>query len=248
MTFRATITAIIAGVITPPFLILAILCSIFDSGVKGPHFIARLWARMLLRVSSVRVDISGIEKIDPEGTYIFAANHSSMFDILVLLGHLPARFCWLAKAELFKIPLFGTAMKRCGYIPVDRSNPRAGVKSLKRAAERIRNGTSVVIFPEGTRSKDGRIQSFKHGGFLLALQSHRPIVPVTISGANRVLPTQTLLLRPGPIKIIIDHPIPTTGLRRNDINHVVQKVQTAILAHHDPEYGQPLNSMGKNYV
>ena len=117
----------------------------------------------ILFVSRIKVTVKGISNIDPSKSYIFMPNHQSNFDIPVLLGCLPAQFRWLAKAELFRIPLFGRAMRGCGYISIDRSNRKSAFRSLQKAADTIRNGVSVLIFPEGTRSLDGKIRSFKKG-------------------------------------------------------------------------------------
>jgi len=237
LTVNSYITGLVLVLVTPPSIALAGLWAAFDRRGNGPHLVARWWARLLLWVSLVKVEVRGMENLDAAGTYVFAANHSSMFDILVLLGYLPFQFRWLAKEELFHIPGFGWAMRKAGYIPINRTNPREGVQSLKVAAEKIEAGTSVVIFPEGTRSKDGRIQDFKRGGFTIAVRSGRPIVPVSISGAARVLPSKTLALRPGRIKVVLGRPIPTAGLDRVGQADLMDQVKSAITSNFDPEYG-----------
>ncbi|MEW6264343.1 MAG: lysophospholipid acyltransferase family protein [Thermodesulfobacteriota bacterium] len=237
MTLHALIVLIAAALITPLAIVTAVVWSFLDRSGNGPNLVARTWARLLVWTSLVRVQVIGREKIDINGTYVFAANHTSVFDILVLQAYLPIRFRWLAKEELFRIPFFGLAMTKCGYIPVNRSNPRAGVRSLERAAAQIRAGASVVIFPEGTRSADGTVQEFKRGGFTLAVKSGRPVVPVSISGAHRVLKTKTLKLKPGPIKIVLSRPLPTEGLDRPGQEKLAQEVRRIIMANQDPDYG-----------
>ena len=228
-----------AAIITPLCIVASLVWSLFDRSGNGPHLVARFWAKAIMRASLVRVEVSGGEDLDPHEPYVFAANHSSIFDILVLLAYLPFQFRWLAKEELFRIPFFGASMKSIGYIPIDRSNPRAGVRSLKHAADRIRAGASVIIFPEGTRTRDGRIQDFKRGGFTLAVRAGRPVVPVSISGAFRILPPKSLKLRPGHIKIVLDRAVPTAGLDRDEQNRLIEKVRQAIISNFDPDYKGP---------
>lgn len=234
MNFYTVLALLALIVVTPPLIFITIGWSFFQHTGNGPHLIARLWGRLILAGSLVKLNVIGREHLDPKGTYVFAANHSSMFDILVLLACLPVQFRWLAKEELFRIPFFGRAMRRCGYIPVNRSDPREGVRSLRQAAERIKAGVSVVVFPEGTRSLDGQIGPFKQGGIILAVRAGQPIVPVSISGAHRVLPSHSLRVRPGPIKVVIDNPIPTAGLGRTAQDELTEQVRERIIANHDP--------------
>lgn len=188
----------------------------------------RTWARLLLWGVGCPVRTFGRENIVPSATYVFASNHTSALDILALLGQLPANFRWIAKKELFKIALFGPAMLRAGYIPIDRSDHRAALKSLNRAAERIAGGASVVIFPEGTRSPDGKLLPFKSGGLALAIRSRRPVVPVAIIGANKALRPKGLLLAPGRINIVLGKPIPTEGLKMGQRDELAQQVRERV--------------------
>ncbi len=230
MTVHALITIIAVVLVTPFAIAFAIIKSRFDPSGNGPHLVARVWARLLLKASRVKVEVRGIENLDPGETYVLVANHSSIFDILVLLAHIPLQFRWLAKAELFDIPFFGQSMASCGYIPISRSSPRDWARTLKGAVERIRNGASVVVFPEGTRSKDGVIQDFKRGGFKLAVRSGQPVVPVSIVGAHKVMPTKTLKLHPGLIRIVVDRPIPTSGLDRSEQDRFMERVRQIIIS------------------
>lgn len=169
----------------------------------------RFWGRVLCRASGVSVSLTGLENLDHDKHYIFAANHQSQFDIFALQGYLAHDFRFLAKQELFKVPFFGTGMRLAGYIPVDRAHGRQAVKSLDAAAQRIAAGTSVIIFPEGTRSPDGILQPFKAGGMVLAIKAGVPLVPVGITGSFAVLPKGRLLARPGHVSIRIGKPIET---------------------------------------
>jgi 1-acyl-sn-glycerol-3-phosphate acyltransferase len=190
----------------------------------------RKWASLILWGVGCPVRTLGRENIDPNDTYVFASNHTSALDIPTLLGQLPSNFRWIAKKELFKIALFGPAMLRAGYIPIDRSDGRAALESLNRAAERIAGGASVVIFPEGTRSADGQLLPFKSGGLALAIRSKRPVVPVAIIGANKVLKPKSLLIAPGRICLVLGKPIPTEGLKMGQRDELAQKVREQVQA------------------
>ena len=205
--------------------IIAIIVSFFDRTGNTVHWIARVWAKTILWVSFIKVRVRGLEHIDPDRSHIYMSNHQSNFDIPVLLGCLPVQTRWLAKAELFKIPIFGRAMRGAGYISIDRSNRESAFQSLKKAAETIRNGTSVLIFPEGTRSEDGKIRPFKKGGFVLAVDAGVPIVPVIIHGTRRIMPKHQLMIRPGPVSLDILEPVETSGYTRETKNELVREIR-----------------------
>jgi 1-acyl-sn-glycerol-3-phosphate acyltransferase len=227
--FRTTIVLAWTILATMFFGINSILASFMDNTGNIAHKVARIWAASILRVSGIRVRLKGLKSIDPSKSYIYMANHQSNFDIPVLLAHLPVQFRWLAKAELFKIPLFGLAMKRVGYISIDRSDFRSAVKSLKKAAETIRKGTSVVIFPEGTRSLDGKIHDFKKGGFIMAIDSKVPIVPVVIHGTRAIMPKATLRIwTNNNVLIEIKKPIPTSEFTRKSKDILMENVRKSI--------------------
>jgi 1-acyl-sn-glycerol-3-phosphate acyltransferase len=155
-------------------------------------------------------------------------NHQSHFDIPVLLGCLQTQFRWLAKAELFNIPIFGRAMRGCGYISIDRANREAAFASIRQASDAIRGQVSVLIFPEGTRSPDGKLLPFKKGGFVLAADSGVPILPIGIYGTGRILPKKKLLLDPGPVVLWIHPPIVTTGYCRETKDALMANVREAL--------------------
>lgn len=211
------------------FGLAAILLFYITRKNEWPHLCGRLWGKVNLWSAGVTVQVKGLENIGHENPYIYAANHQSWFDIFAILGKLPVQFRWLAKEELFKIPVLGTAMLANGYIPIDRSDRRKAFASLNQAAEKVRNGTSIVIFPEGTRSLDGKLQDFRMGGFVLALKSQQPIVPISISGSYRVLPKKGgWKVHPGTIQLTIGKPIPTAGLMSQDRENLVNTVRQAI--------------------
>jgi len=214
--------------VTAFFSILAIFGSLIDKKGELPHKIARMWSRSILAASRVKVTVKNLSWIDPGRSYIYMSNHQSAFDIPVLLAYLPVQFKWLAKAELFKIPVFGFAMRRAGYISIDRSNRRSAIKSLRTAAEMIRNGVSVVIFPEGTRSRDGKIRPFKKGGFVLAVDSGVPVVPVIIHGTREIMTKKTLRIKAGQVVLEIEKPIETADYNRKTKDQLLDKVGRVI--------------------
>jgi 1-acyl-sn-glycerol-3-phosphate acyltransferase len=207
------------------FGILAILASFVDLKGRLPHKVAGIWARSILAASPIEITVTGLSNIDPAKSYVYMSNHQSNYDIPVLLGHLPVQFRWLAKIELFRIPLFGYAMKRAGYICIDRSNRESAFESLKKAAGIIRGGVSVMIFPEGTRSRDGNIGSFKKGGFVLAIESGVPILPVIIRGTFSVMSKNRLLIKPGKVTLEILKPVETTGFTRETKDELMEKIR-----------------------
>jgi 1-acyl-sn-glycerol-3-phosphate acyltransferase len=183
----------------------AIVTSYFSR--TWPRIMARLWGRTNLWAAGAKVTVNGLENIDSRGPYILASNHQGWFDIFAALSDIPIYFSWLAKEELFKIPVLGRAMYSAGYIPIDRSDRRKALISMNKAAEAVRNGTSIFIFPEGTRSVDGVMKEFKKGGFVLAAKSRQPIVPISISGSYRILPKSSWMIHSGPIRITIAKPV-----------------------------------------
>jgi len=189
------------------------------------HNYARLWARVSLRLARQRLSVSGQEHLPRQGAVIFMPNHQSNLDILALFAGLPVQFRWLAKKELFSIPLFGLAMRRTEYIPVDRSDRRAAIASISLAAQRIADGTSIILFPEGTRSPDGNMLPFKKGGFMLALQAQVPIIPVALQGSRDALPKYSWRIRPGRITVRIFPAIPTSGLGTIDRDRLMEEVR-----------------------
>jgi 1-acyl-sn-glycerol-3-phosphate acyltransferase len=198
---------------------------LFRRPADEAQLLGRFWGKCICALSGITVKIEGLENLTPDRTYIFAANHQSQFDILTLQGYLKFNFRWLAKKELFRVPIWGAAMKRAGYIPVDRSRGRQALKSLDEAAKRIADGTSVIIFPEGTRSLNGKLQPFKAGGMVLAIKAGVEIVPVAISGTYEILPKGRLRLQPGNVLIRIGKPIPTGDYRTNQKHELALRLQ-----------------------
>ena len=207
----------------------AIFLSFFDPSGNLPHRVARLWGKIQLRITGTRVRTQGLENMDPRKSYILVSNHQSSFDIFSLLGYLPLQFRWTAKAELFRIPFMGWAMTRTGYISIERDSPKKAYRSMLRAAEVVRKGTSVIIFPEGTRSPDGKLQPFKKGLFLIALKSQAPILPITIQGTSQIMRKGDWRTHPGEVKIQIDPPIDTAGFPNEKETELSQRVRSILM-------------------
>jgi 1-acyl-sn-glycerol-3-phosphate acyltransferase len=172
-----------------------------------PVWFARFaWSRSSLWLAGVRIDMEPLPAL-PDGPVIFASNHESALDIWVLLARLPRGVRFVAKAELFEIPIFGAYMRLGGHVAVDRRNHAQAVESLRRAAEIVRGGTSLIVFPEGTRSRDCQVHAFKKGPFVLAKEAGVPVVPVAVSGAGRVTPKDVVAVRPGVIRLAVGEPV-----------------------------------------
>jgi 1-acyl-sn-glycerol-3-phosphate acyltransferase len=215
---------------TVVFGLLAILVSFFSKKGDGVHHIAQIWGRSITLVSGIRVTSTGVDPKFSGNSYIYMSNHQSNFDIPVLYSALPVQFRWLAKAELFRIPIFGNSMRCAGYISIDRSNRKSAFQSLVQATDMIRNGTSVMIFPEGTRSTDGQLLPFKKGGFLLAVDAGVPIIPIKIYNTQKVMPKGRLLVRHHRVMIQIGSPIQTSGYTRKTKDDLIARVRDAMLS------------------
>ncbi len=206
----------------------AIICSFFDRSGEIYHWHARLWSRLGLRLAGVKIEVAGADKVPMDTPVIFMSNHQGNFDILTLFQAIPRRFSWIAKEELFRVPVFGHSMARAGYIPLDRgAGGRQALKSIEAAAALIREGRCVVVFPEGTRTPDGALLPFKQGGFLLAGKAGVPIVPVTINGSMLINPKNRLELYPGTIRVRFADPIPTAGAGK-ERERLMEEVRRAI--------------------
>ena len=208
--------------------ILVIVLSFFVRSGNPLHKIARFWGKSILFVSRVKISVKGWSNIDPSAPYIYMPNHQSNFDIPVLLGHLAVQFRWLAKVELFKIPIFGRAMRKAGYIRIDRNNRESAIKSLNVAANQIKSGVSVLIFPEGTRSRDGKIRPFKKGGFVMAIESGVPIVPVVITGTRSIMTKGKFRVNAGHVRMVIHKPIDTSAYTRETKEALMESVRRVI--------------------
>ena len=209
---------------------ISLIVSFFDQTGKVQIRVARAWARTLLAVSGVKVRVEGLDRIDPLGSYVFIANHASYMDTPVALAHIPVQFRFLAKRGLFKIPFLGTHLSRAGHIPVPREDPRAAVKSMQMAAEAVQQKKiSLLIFPEGGRTHDGNLRSFKEGGAYIAIRAGVPVVPLILFGTRKVLPFGSGIVSPGEVTLRVLSPISTASMTLKDRNTLTEKLRSIIL-------------------
>lgn len=195
---------------------------------------AKLGARNLCRATGVSVTVRGGDLVESGGPYIFTPNHQSHFDIAALLGYLPGHNRFASKKELFSEPYLGAVMRTLGMLPVDRDDPMQSIDVLNRAVTR---GDSIIIFPEGTRSRDGEMLPFKKGAFVAALHMKRPIVPVILKGTRDVMPKGGYLaIEPGNVEVIVKPPIPTEGLDYDDRDRLRDVVREIIAE----EFARPI--------
>lgn len=194
------------------------------------------WGRTWCRAAGVKLTVEGLERIDPEQAYVVISNHQSAFDIFAHFAALPVPIRFLAKQELFKIPLFGAAMRRIGIVEVDRGAGRAAHQSVNRgAAHNMSLGRSLMIYPEGTRSRDGEMLPFKKGAFAIARNLSVPIVPTAITGSRQVWSPGSKIIRPGHITVTIMDPVSTENMTLRDIGDLSKQAFSAIAKVADPE-------------
>jgi 1-acyl-sn-glycerol-3-phosphate acyltransferase len=210
-------------IVGPPLVLYAALTgsveALYWAGVNGLTFMVRLLG--------MRTRVEGLENIPP-GTCVFASNHTSNADGVAIVGVIPRRIAILAKKSLFAFPVVGTAFKQAHFVPVDRSKPDRAKASIELAAEYVRQGTSFLIFPEGTRSKDGRLQTFKGGALLLAIEGGASVVPVACIGAHRIMPKKSLSMRPGEVIVRFCPAIDASAYQPEDRGRLAQRVRAAI--------------------
>jgi len=194
------------------------------------HDIARRWAQSGLKMNGSCIHVNGIENVPETGGVLFVANHQSNFDIPILVGHIPRDKGFIAKLELLKVPSFSRWMKYIGCIFIDRKNPRQSLTAISEAAERLKAGHSIVIFPEGTRSADGTVGPFKAGGLRLAIKAKVPIVPVTIDGSKNIMPKGTSIIRSASVKVIVSPPLLWDEYKELDSSEISEKVRERIIS------------------
>jgi 1-acyl-sn-glycerol-3-phosphate acyltransferase len=215
--------------VTPVIL----FCVLF--GLRDPLVSIGLWAmRVSRRVLGITVEASGVEKVAPGTPYVFMPNHGSFIDGPLVMVLIPGVARVILKQSVLRLPIVGMAMRYVGFVPVDRKGAEGGKKSIARAAALMRTrGYSYLIFPEGTRSRDGRLGPFRRGGFFLALESGAPIVPVTIRGTRELMPKKQWYARRGTVGVVFHDPIPVTGYAPETMGGLMEKVRSAILTVED---------------
>jgi 1-acyl-sn-glycerol-3-phosphate acyltransferase len=203
----------------------------FDAEGHRQARIARAWARALVWIAGVTVEVEGTDHIRTDTCYMFVANHLSYMDTPVLLGCLPADFRFLAKEELFKIWFLGWHLKRAGHVSVPLDNPRAAVKTLAHAATLIRSHKiSLLVFSEGGRSADGALREFKDGAAYLAIKAQAPLVPVALAGTRKILAMHSSIFHRGRVKLRIGEPIPTEGMTIHQRSELIEQARAQIAA------------------
>lgn len=195
------VKAIIIAVYALIIAILTILVSPFDSKGKITHYISKIFSKVILLVSGIKLKVNGLEKIDRDKSYVFVSNHASYFDIPILMQAIPNNARFIYKKSLSKIPIFGWGMYLGQYVPIDRENGREALKALRNAAQKIKKGISIVIFPEGTRTPDGEIKDFKKGVFVLADEAKEDIVPVLIKGSYNIMPKGKFKIQSAEVEV-----------------------------------------------
>jgi len=190
---------------------------------------ARGWARFNAFVSLMKIEVVDRKHVDENQSYVIVANHRSLLDIYLLYGFTGIDVKWVMKKELRAIPIFGLACEKLGHVVVDRSNTESDLESMAKARRRIVNGTSIIFFPEGTRSRDESMLPFKKGAFRMAMDLGVPILPVSIHGTARILPADTTQLLPGKAKLKFHEPIPTADLKPEETALLIEKTRNTLI-------------------
>ena len=205
----------------------SLACSLLDRRGHFAHGCARLWSWLILATTGVSVDVRGLERLEPDRTYVFVSNHQSIYDIPVIFSSLPFQLRIIAKESLGAFPFLGWHLRRSGHLLVDRRNPdRGGI--LRRWKALVGDGLSLIIFPEGTRSPDGNVRPFKAGSFLLAIEAGLPIVPLSIHGTRDVMRKGRLTTRPGHATLTVHAPIVTAGLDVSRARALSEQVRAVV--------------------
>ncbi len=207
----------------------SLLCGLWDGTGRQQHLVARMWARVLLRLAWSPVTVEHPERLHGAQAAVFASNHLSYYDTPVLFATLPFQFRILAKAALWKVPFIGWYLGRSGQVPIDQSSARAGVMSLGRGVKTLESGMPLVIFPEGGRTADGALQSMMAGAAWMAIKAQVPLIPLTLIGTYELLPIHVYALRPRPLKMVVGEPISTLGLSTRDAERLTEQLRAEIL-------------------
>ena len=213
--------------VVAPFMIALTLITGNENMIYKP---VRVLVRLGLWLIGVRVEVKGLELIDADQTYIFTPNHQSFIEVPLLVTFLKRNLAYLAKKELFKYPIWSQGIRLMGVVPVDRSNTKAAVESARLATTNLRRGKSYAIYPEGTRSRDGRLLPFKKGAFMMAIDAGVPIVPVSISGSTKIMPKGEIKIFPSTIYITVHEPISTKAYSKENIAVLINETRAKVIS------------------
>ena len=216
---------------------IAILAVLISRRSRPLDVLARLWCKLIVWTCGIKVTVDGLHHVRPGQSYIIMSNHLSNFDIWCTYACVPLNIRFVAKKELLRIPVFGQALAVSDHIVIDRQNPEEAIKIINAAAARSREGICILFYGEGTRSPDGQVHAFKKGGVVLALRTGLPIVPLSISGTRKFLPKRSVVIRPGGrVRIVIDVPIPTTGVPLAARDELTDQVRNIIIKNYEEHY------------
>jgi 1-acyl-sn-glycerol-3-phosphate acyltransferase len=212
----------------------------FDRTGDRQFVCARIWCRLVAWTIFARIRVHGTDRVQPGRPYVYVANHASLIDTPALFAYLPYPFRIMAKRGLFWVPFMGWHLATAGHFPIDRGNPRQTALSIRRVIDGVKAGRSLAVFPEGTRTPDGRLQTFQPGVFKIAIKAGVPIVPVTIRGTFALLPRTTLAPRPGRVDVILGDPIETRDYDERRVQELIDRTRRAI----ERELSAPASSAG----
>ena len=227
---RSLLTIPHVAIVTAFGSLMGLLMRVRDPSGDWVLDLARWWSGWVTGFAGVHISVDNRSNLESHQPYVFMANHASTIDIWALFLAIPRRVRMIAKKQLARIPLFGWVMWAGRFIFIDRQNAAAARRSIDDAGRRIRGGDSVLIFPEGTRTRDGQLGAFKKGGFHLAMEAGVPIVPIALRGTRALMPRGSLRVKSGEVSVIIGKPIPTSGLTVEDRPALIQRVRDAIAA------------------
>ncbi len=205
---------------------ISVLSTIVDRSGDFGHRCARAWSWLILKTTGVTVTVEGLERLDPARSYVFAANHQSIYDIPIVFASLPFQLRIIAKESLGKIPFMGWHLRRTGHVLVDRR--KAGAGTVRKMARLVAGGHSLIVFPEGTRSTDGSVARFKGGPFVIALDAGLPIVPISIAGSRHVMFRGEVTVHPGAVTLVVHAPIETVGIPREEVREFAAAVHDVV--------------------
>ncbi len=232
---RGILVALFHLVSVPLYSLVAIAGDVLFPGREWIPRVGAAWSRHTLRLAGVRVEVEGAGILAENRPAVLAANHTSAMDIYAVCSSVPVPYRMVAKAELFRIPLFGRALLRAGFVPLQRRPSRRDLRAIERVRADLRRGAIVCFFPEGTRSPDGRLRPFKTGAFVLAIREQIPVIPVAIEGACRVQRRGSLRIRPGTIRFRVLPPLPTAGRDLDERRDLARECHDRIAAALPPD-------------